>query len=60
MKTILVVDDEPKITRLVGDYLERAGFAVCTAADGKADLAQSRTIKTDMIVLAVGLPLMDG
>ena len=28
MKTILVVDDEPKITQLVRDYLERAGFGV--------------------------------
>ena len=35
MKTILVVDDEPKIVQLVCDYLERAGFSVQTAADGK-------------------------
>ena len=32
MKQILVVDDEPRIAEIVGDYLERAGFAVMTAA----------------------------
>ena len=36
MKTILVVDDEPKIVQLARDYLEHAGFAVLTAADGPA------------------------
>ena len=34
MKTILVVDDEPKITKLVRDYLERAGFGVLSARRG--------------------------
>ena len=33
MKTILVVDDEPKIVELARDYLEHAGFAVRTAAE---------------------------
>jgi DNA-binding response OmpR family regulator len=31
MKTILVVDDEPKIAALARDYLEHAGFTVITA-----------------------------
>ena len=35
MKTILVVDDEPKIVQLARDYLEHAGFAVLTAGDGR-------------------------
>ncbi|HEY3312378.1 MAG TPA: response regulator transcription factor [Anaerolineales bacterium] len=60
MKTILVVDDEPKITRLVRDYLERAGFAVHVAGDGKSALTLARTEKPDMIVLDLGLPKMDG
>ena len=42
MKTILVVDDEPKITRLVRDYLERAGYGVRVAGDGSSALAQAR------------------
>jgi len=60
MKTILVVDDEPKIVKLVRDYLERAGFIVRVASDGRAALAQVRAEKPDLIVLDLGLPLMDG
>ena len=60
MKTILVVDDEPKIVKLVRDYLERAGFVVRVASDGRAALAQVRAEKPDLIVLDLGLPLMDG
>ena len=60
MKTILVVDDEPKITQLVRDYLERAGFAVRSAANGRAALALAQAEKPDMIVLDLGLPDLDG
>jgi two-component system, OmpR family, alkaline phosphatase synthesis response regulator PhoP len=60
MKTILVVDDEPKIVQLVRDYLERAGFAVLTAQDGKTALSLARTEKPDLLVLDLGLPGMDG
>ena len=60
MKTILVVDDEAKITRLVQDYLEHAGFAVLTAADGASALANARLRKPDLVVLDLGLPGLDG
>ena len=36
---VLVVDDEPRITRLVRDYLESAGFAVTSAVDGPEALS---------------------
>ena len=60
MKSILVVDDEPKIVQLARDYLERAGFAILTAGDGKSALAAARAEKPDLIVLDLGLPEMDG
>ncbi len=60
MKTVLVVDDEPKITKLVRDYLVQAGFAVLVAADGKAALARARSERPDCIILDLGLPQMDG
>ena len=60
MKTILVVDDEPKIVKLVRDYLERAGFAVRVAGNGKDALSQARSEKPDLIILDLGLPQMDG
>jgi two-component system alkaline phosphatase synthesis response regulator PhoP len=60
MKTILVVDDETKITQLARDYLEHAGYAVKTASEGKAALAVARAERPDLIVLDLGLPGMDG
>jgi two-component system, OmpR family, alkaline phosphatase synthesis response regulator PhoP len=60
MATILVVDDEPKITRLVRDYLESAGFGVVTAADGREALMRARTERPDLVVLDLGLPGLDG
>jgi len=60
MKTILVVDDEPKIVQLVRDYLERAGFAVFSAQDGKNALSLARTEKPDLLILDLGLPGLDG
>jgi two-component system alkaline phosphatase synthesis response regulator PhoP len=60
MKKILVVDDEPKIVQLTRDYLERAGFAVLTANDGKSAISTARSERPDLIVLDLGLPVMDG
>jgi len=60
MKTILVVDDEPKIVQLLRDYLERAGFRVLTAPNGKTVLALAHSEKPDLIILDLGLPEMDG
>ncbi|MDH3260528.1 MAG: response regulator transcription factor [Acidimicrobiia bacterium] len=60
MKTILVVDDELKITRLLRDYLQQAGFRVVTVADGSAALTAARAERPDMIVLDLGLPGLDG
>ena len=60
MKTILVVDDEPKIIQLARDYLERAGFAVLSATDGKSALQVARSKAPDLLVLDLGLPELDG
>jgi two-component system, OmpR family, alkaline phosphatase synthesis response regulator PhoP len=60
MKTILVVDDEPKIVQVVRDYLERAGYGVRVAHDGKSALAAVRSEKPDMVILDLGLPELDG
>jgi two-component system alkaline phosphatase synthesis response regulator PhoP len=58
--TILVVDDEPQIQRLVRDHLEHAGFAVVTAGDGPAALRAAATTRPDLVVLDLGLPGLDG
>jgi two-component system alkaline phosphatase synthesis response regulator PhoP len=59
-KTILVVDDEPRIVELARDYLEHAGFEVLTAADGPSALAAARTRQPHLVVLDLGLPGLDG
>ncbi len=60
MKTVLIVDDELKITRLLRDYLQQAGFRVVTATDGPTALTEARSERPDMIVLDLGLPGIDG
>ncbi len=60
MKTILVVDDEPKIATLARDYLEHAGFAVLTAGDGPSALTTIRQRRPDLVILDLGLPGLDG
>jgi DNA-binding response OmpR family regulator len=57
---ILVVDDDPKIVRLVRSYLEQADFAVETAADGESTLHQIRALHPDLVVLDLMLPGRDG
>jgi len=58
--TILVVDDEARIVKLVRDYLERAGFAVLSARDGETALLLARRERPDLIVLDLMLPGVDG
>lgn len=60
MKTVLIVDDEPKIVQLTRDYLETAGFNVLTAANGQEALQIQDSSSPDMIVLDLGLPDQDG
>jgi DNA-binding response OmpR family regulator len=60
MATILIVDDEPKIVRLVADYLADGGFRVVAARSGDEALMRIRTEAPDLVVLDLGLPGTDG
>ncbi|ACV58740.1 response regulator transcription factor [Alicyclobacillus acidocaldarius] len=57
---ILVVDDEERIRRLVRMYLERNGFEVDEAADGKEALHKALNQAYALIILDLMLPGMDG
>ncbi|MCU0499868.1 MAG: response regulator transcription factor [Anaerolineae bacterium] len=57
---ILVVDDDPKIVRLIQSYLERAGWIVLSAADGHTATYMIRRERPDLIVLDIMLPGQDG
>lgn len=57
---ILVCDDERHIVRLIQVNLERQGYTVTTAFDGKEGLEKIRSEKPDLVVLDVMMPYMDG
>lgn len=57
---ILVVDDDAKIVRLVRTYLERDGFTVVTARDGRAALQAIQEQRPRLVVLDLMLPELDG
>ena len=59
-RTVLVVDDEPRIAAIASDYLRHAGYAVVTAGDGARALQLARAQPPDLIVLDLGLPGTDG
>jgi two-component system, OmpR family, alkaline phosphatase synthesis response regulator PhoP len=58
--TILLVDDEPQLTQLVRSYLEREGFRVVVAFDGRAALDIARRESPELVVLDLMLPEIDG
>jgi DNA-binding response OmpR family regulator len=57
---ILVVDDDAKIVRLVRMYLERAGYRVVEAGDGRSALSAIADEMPALVVLDVMLPEIDG
>jgi DNA-binding response OmpR family regulator len=59
-QSILVVDDEPNIREIVALYLERSGYRVRLAGDGRAALQELTAALPDLIILDVMLPGIDG
>ena len=57
---ILVVDDEPDILELVQYNLEKEGFSVFTANNGKEAIKIAEQVTPDLILLDVMMPEMDG
>jgi DNA-binding response OmpR family regulator len=58
--TALVVDDDPKTVALIALYLEREGFQVLSAYDGRRALDLARQQRPDLILLDLMLPHIDG
>ena len=57
---ILVVEDEPDLLRITVYRLEKAGYEVATAIDGRAALEAVRRGDFDLILLDLNLPVIDG
>lgn len=60
MSTLLLVEDELALARIVQDSLETRGFTVHHAADGEQGLRLFRAQPPDLVVADVMLPLRDG
>ena len=59
-RTILVVDDDPHIRKVVRFALERDGYEVIQATDGREALDAVEAYAPDLVVLDVMMPNMDG
>ena len=57
---ILIVEDEDRMRRLLGDYLKREGYSILEAGDGKRALEIFEDEKIDLIILDIMLPKYDG
>jgi len=55
-QTLLLADDDPAVTDSLAPFLERAGFHVLVAIDGKNALEKAQSHKPDMIILDVLMP----
>ena len=58
--SVLIVEDDHNIQELLQMYLEKEGYAVTVASDGGQGLAKFRSIKPDLVLLDVMMPVMDG
>jgi len=60
VKKILVVDDEKRIVEILQAYLERDGYRVITAYDGRSALNLARSNSPDLVILDLMLPEVSG
>ena len=58
--TVLIIEDEAYISDLLKMYLAKEGYNVETAADGSQGLLQFRTVKPDLVLLDLMLPVISG
>jgi CheY-like chemotaxis protein len=60
MKTVLIIEDNPKNARLMRRVLETRGWHVLNAEDGETGLQMALAEHPDLILLDLGLPDVDG
>jgi two-component system alkaline phosphatase synthesis response regulator PhoP len=60
MPTILIIEDEPELVKVLRSYLEQAGFTVITSERGDSGLSIWEHRHPDLVILDLGLPGMDG
>lgn len=60
MTTLLIIEDEPELVKVLRSYLEASGYSVLTAARGDSGLAAWERERPDLVLLDLNLPGMDG
>ena len=60
MASILIVEDEPELVKVLRSYLEQAGFTVFSAFRGDTGLSTWEHKRPDLVILDLNLPGMDG
>jgi len=60
MTTILIIEDEPELVKVLRSYLEKSGYKVLTAYKGDTGLTTWENNKPDLVILDLNLPGMDG
>ncbi len=60
MATVLIIEDEPELVKILRSYLEQAGFSVLTASRGDNGLSIWEHKRPDLVLLDLNLPGMDG
>jgi DNA-binding response OmpR family regulator len=60
MSTILIIEDEPDLARVLRAYMEQAGFTVLTAGRGDTGLSTWEHKRPDLVILDLNLPGLDG
>ncbi len=60
LKKILIVDDESAILQTLRFNLERNGYTVATAGDGRTAVALAGSENPDLIIMDIMLPVLDG
>jgi len=60
MPSLLIVDDDPNLVNLLGEYLQNQGYQVRTASNGREGLRAIFQHKPDLVILDVTMPEKDG
>ncbi len=59
-KRVLVIDDDKDCIQLVKDFLESKDYEIITAFEGETGFAKAKTVKPDLIIMDIMMPVMDG